>query len=86
MFKVNNKDTRTTLLRSKIYSLRFTLSHFCHRETKKHRHCTGQAGDLFEPPCKTFTITHQKTTELENIRVSNLANVATTFHHTEPSM
>ena len=58
---------------------------FSHREAKKPRHCTGQAGDLFELPCNTSTIMHQKATELENAHVPNLENVTTTFHHTEPS-
>ena len=58
---------------------------FSHRLSKKCEHCTGQAGDLFEPPCKTYTIKHQKAAELEDVHVSNLKNVTTTFHHTEPS-
>ena len=57
---------------------------FFHREAKKLRHCTDQAGDLFEPYFKTSTITHQKATELENVHVTNLEKT-TTSHHTEPS-
>ena len=57
---------------------------FSHREAKKRRPCTGQAGDLFETPCKRSTVTHQKATELENGHVPNLKKVTTTSHHTEP--
>ena len=53
---------------------------------EKCRHCTGQAGDFFEPPCKASTVTHQKATELENVHVPNLEKVTTTSRHTEPSM
>ena len=52
---------------------------------EKRRHCTGQAGDLFEPPYKASTVTHQKATELENVHVPNLEKVTTTSHHTDPS-
>ena len=45
---------------------------FSHREAEKCRHCTGQAGNLFEKPCQTPTVTHQKATELENVHVTNL--------------
>ena len=58
---------------------------FSHRENKKCRHCTGQADDLFEPPCIASTVTHQKTTELENVCAPNLEKVIITSHHTEPS-
>ena len=61
------------------------LLHFSHRKNKKCRQCTGQAGDLFEPPCITSTVTHQKTTELENVCAPNLEKVTITSHHTEPS-
>ena len=53
---------------------------FSHREAKKRKHCIGQAGDLFEPLCKKSTVTHQKTTELENVHVPNLEKVITTSH------
>ena len=58
---------------------------FSHMEAKKRRHRTGQAGDLFEPPYKTSTVTYQKATELENVYVPYLEKVTTTSHHTEPS-
>ena len=61
------------------------LLRFSHRENKKCSHCTGQAGNLFEPPCITSTVTHQKTTELENVCAPNLEKVTITSHHTEPS-
>ena len=64
---------------------RFMFLRFSHREAKKRRHRTGQAGDLFEPPYKTSTVTYQKATELENVYVPYLEKVTTTFHHTEPS-
>ena len=64
---------------------RLMFLRFCHREAKKHRHCTGQAGDLFEPSCKTFTVTHQKATKLENIHIPNLEKVTTTSYRTETS-
>ena len=64
---------------------RFMLLRFSHRENKKCRHCTGQADDLFEPPCIASTVTHQKTTELENVCAPNLEKVTITSHHTEPS-
>ena len=63
---------------------KFIFLHFFHREAKKLRHRTDQAGDLFEPSSKTSTITHQEATELENVHVSNLEKT-TTSHHTEPS-
>ena len=58
---------------------------FSHREAEKYRHCTGQAGNLFEQPCQTSTVTHQKATELENVHVTSLEKVTNTSHHTEPS-
>ena len=54
-------------------------------EAKKRTHFTDQTWDLFELPCKTFTIIPQKETELENFHMPDLENVTTTFYHTEPS-